>query len=111
VKLQRILQKISQSFSGSEHFCRSVTTRRHKSNHLTPKGEKPSSAQYTSDGLQHGLQHSNLDFPLMDAIGIAGRERGTCTHTDIKSIKLERLRLARLIRRDPKATKLDMQMI
>jgi hypothetical protein len=35
VKLQRILQMISQSLSGSKHFLRKRTTPRHKSNHLT----------------------------------------------------------------------------
>jgi hypothetical protein len=41
MKLQSILQKISQSLSESEHFFESVTfyrkrtTQRHKSNHLT----------------------------------------------------------------------------
>jgi hypothetical protein len=50
-------------------------------------------AHYTSDGLHHGFQHSNLDFPLTIANGIVGRERererGTCTHKDTKSTNLE----------------------
>jgi hypothetical protein len=45
--------------------------------------------------------------------GIVGREREreTCTHKDTKSVKLGRLRSARLICPDPNATKLDMQSL
>jgi hypothetical protein len=35
----------------------------------------------------------------------------TCTQKDTTRAKLERLRSARLIRRDPKATKLDKQRL
>jgi hypothetical protein len=94
VKLQRILQKISQSLTGSVQLVviRVITS-------------PPSSAHYTSDRLQHGFHHSNLDFPLTAANDIAGRGREKSAHnTEIKSAKLEQLRSVRLICHDPKAT-------
>jgi hypothetical protein len=49
----------------------------------------------------------SLDFPLTAANGNAGRERErekSAHNTETKSVKLERLRSTRLIRRDPKVT-------
>jgi hypothetical protein len=53
---------------------------------------------------------NGLDLPVTTLIGIAGKRKRilTCTQEAIRA-KLERLRSARLIRRDSKATKLDMQ--
>jgi hypothetical protein len=55
-----------------------------------------------------------LDFPLTAINDITGREseREKPAHNkDTKSAKVERLRSARLIRRDPKAMKLDVQRL
>jgi hypothetical protein len=105
VKLQRILQKISQSLSGSEHFCGSIQLDviRVITSRLEVK---------TFFGTLHQRQALsripalNLDFPLTAANGIAKRERERkpTYNTETKCAKLERLRSARLIRRDPKAT-------
>jgi hypothetical protein len=49
----------------------------------------------------------DLDLPLTALVGVVGRMRKILTCTQINKItraKLERLRSARLIRRDPKAT-------
>jgi hypothetical protein len=52
----------------------------------------------------------SLNFSLTAANGIAERERENPAHNkDTKNKKLKRLRSARFIRRDPKATKLDIQ--
>jgi hypothetical protein len=53
-----------------------------------------------------------LDLPLASLVGIAGKRRKllTCTQETTRA-KLERLRSARLIRRDPEATKLDMHRL
>jgi hypothetical protein len=48
-----------------------------------------------------------LDLPLTALVGVAGRRKKILIYTQINKItraKLERLRSARLIRRDPKAT-------
>jgi hypothetical protein len=59
-------------------------------------------AYYTSDGLSTDSSTQSLDFPLIAAHGNAERERKKPTHnTETKHAKLERLRSARLIRRDP----------
>jgi hypothetical protein len=51
-------------------------------------------------------------FPLMAVSGTAKRERRRNLHTtDTIRAKLERLCSARLFCHDPKATKLDMQML
>jgi hypothetical protein len=50
-----------------------------------------------------------LDHPLIALVGIVRRRKIlTCTQTNTTRAKLEQLRSAILIRRDPKATKLDM---
>jgi hypothetical protein len=53
----------------------------------------------------------SLDLPLIALVDIAGRRRKILTYIGKKKTraKLELLRLARLICRDPRATKLDMQ--
>jgi hypothetical protein len=55
----------------------------------------------------------SLDFPLIVTnASPEEREREVPAHNkDTKSAKLERLRSARLIRCDPRATKLDMQRL
>jgi hypothetical protein len=53
----------------------------------------------------------SLNFPLIAANSLTGRVIETYTYTDKKCAKLERLWSARLIRRDPNATKLDMQRL
>jgi hypothetical protein len=51
-----------------------------------------------------------LNFPLATLVGIAERRKIlTCTKKIDTKAKFDRLRSARLIRRDSKATKLDMQ--
>jgi hypothetical protein len=53
----------------------------------------------------------SLDFPLMVINDITGREERRTPADKSYKAKLECLRSARLIHRDPKATKLDMQML
>jgi hypothetical protein len=47
-----------------------------------------------------------LDLPITAVVGVGGRRRKILTRA-----KLERLLTTRLIRLDPKATKLDMQRL
>jgi hypothetical protein len=47
-----------------------------------------------------------LDLPITAVVGVSGRRRKILTRA-----KLERLLTTRLIRLDPKATKLDMQRL
>jgi hypothetical protein len=53
----------------------------------------------------------SLDFPLTAVNGLAGKEKRRNMHTKSYKAKLERLRSARLTRRDQAVKLLDMQMI
>jgi hypothetical protein len=66
----------------------------HKSNHL-PLEIKPFSAHNTSDELSTDSSTQILDFSLRE------RKKKPAHNNETKSTKLERLRSARLIHRDP----------
>jgi hypothetical protein len=63
------------------------------------------SAPTTGSNTESSTQ--SLDFPLTVVNGIAGEERRRNLYIIVK-VKLEQLRSVRLIRRDLRATKLDM---
>jgi hypothetical protein len=97
-----LLQKISQSLRGSIQLdvIRVFTS---------PLRRKPSSTLYTSNGLQHSKPGLPTDGRQRHH---RKREREKPTYNkDTKSVKLRQLRSPRLIRRDPKVTKLDMQRL
>jgi hypothetical protein len=91
---------------GNQSFCGSVSLSRY-AHALRPRREWAS-----SDDLHLRVPVGNpallgLDLPLSALVGVAGRRRKILTCTQINKTtraKLERLRLARLICRDPKAT-------
>jgi hypothetical protein len=98
-KTQNVLQKIIRVFA--EAF---VSHDRHTLFAL--EESEPPQTTYLRVLVGNPALHG-LDLPLTALVGIAGRRRKILTCTQINKTtraKLERLRSARLIRRDPKAT-------
>jgi hypothetical protein len=93
---------------------RKRATRRHKSNHLALEVKTffGTSTPVTGSSTESSTQ--GIDFPLTAVNGIAKRERERKkpTHNnDTTRAKLEQLCSARLICRDLRVTKLDIQKI
>jgi hypothetical protein len=112
VKHQKMLQKIEQNLRKRNILMEAYNSTSQEYS-PRPRGESllRHSTPMTGSSIDSSTQ--SLNFPLMATSGIAERERERerekpAHNKDTKNAKLERLRSARLIRRDPKATKLDI---
>jgi hypothetical protein len=106
MNLLRKTSKDISDFKRKRTFLRKRIAQRHKSNHLTLE-KKTFFSTLHQRRTQHGFQCSKSGLPTdCHQQQCRERERQKNLHTTLKlkSAKLERLRLARLIRRDPKVT-------